>query len=166
MTKVFHSRRRLIAAAIILLCGGVIFEEWHRAGTLAGHHPAHAATELTDAADDAGTEFLLTNKNFEAGLNLWLNPAVRSRATAISYANFVFQSELHNAPLDFDRLATHGDVGNSHALPLTLVDKDIAYALFSIGSFKATLNLTPVKADPKDLIPSQLKPGLGGSFDF
>ena len=47
-----------------------------------------------------------------------------------------------------------------------MVDKDIVYSLFSLGHFKATLNMTPVKARPEDLIPTQIKPGLGGSFDF
>ena len=166
MMKAFNSRRRLIVAAAILLAGGVVFEEWHRAGTITAHHPPHPAMALTDTADDAGTEFLLTNKEFAAGIDLWLNPAVRSLDTEISYANFVFQSELHILPTDFDRFATHGDDGKSHPLPLTMVDKDIIYSLFSIGKFKATLNLTPVKADPKDLIPTQIKPGLGGSLDF
>ena len=166
MMKAFNSRRRLIVTGIILLAGGVIFEEWHRASTITAHHLPHPATELTDTANDAGTEFLMTNKNFEAAVDLWQNPAVRTHAGAITYANFVFQSELNAFPVDFDRIAKRGDDWKSHALPFTMVDKDIAYALFSIGNFKATLNLTPVKADPKDLLPTQIKPGLGGSFDF
>lgn len=166
MMKAFNSRRRLLVAALILLAGGVIFEEWHRAATvMAPHHP-HPAMALTDTADDAGTEFLMTNSDYAAGIDLWLNPAVRTRDTEISYANFVFQSELHNSPLDFDRLVTRGDAGKSHPLPLTVIDKDVVYSLFSVGHFKATLNLTPVKAKPEDLIPTQIKPGLGGSLDF
>ena len=164
--NVFNSRRRVIVAALILLAGGVVFEEWHHAATLPAHHFPHPATALTDTADDAGTEFLMTNKNFAAAVDLWLNPAVRTHVANISYANFVFQSELHITPLDFDRVATRGDEGKSYKLPLMVVDKDIAYGLFSIGNFRATLNLTPVKADPKDLIPTQIKPGLGGSLDF
>jgi len=163
MMKVFNSRRRRIMTVMILLAGGVVFEEWHRAGTMAHHHPA---TKLTDTADEAGTEFLLTNSDYAAGINLWLNPAVRRRDTEISYANFVFQSELHILPEDFDRLATRGEGGKSYPLPLTMAGKDINYSLFSVGHFKASLNLTPVKAKPADLIPTQIKPGLGGSLDF
>ena len=73
MMNVFNSRRRRVVAAMILLAGGVVFEEWHRAGAVPAHH---LATDLTDIADDAGTEFLMTNKNFEAAVDLWLNPAV------------------------------------------------------------------------------------------
>jgi len=160
------SRRRVVVAALILLAGGVVFEEWHRAGTITAHQPPHPALALTDTADDAGTEFLLTNENFSAAVDLWQNPAVHTHVADITYANFVFQSELQLSPLDFDRLATRGDGGQSRALPLTVVDKDIIYSLFSLGKFKATLNLTPVKAKPEDLLPTQLKPGLGGSFDF
>lgn len=163
MIKVFNSRRRVLVAGIILLAGGVVFEEWHRAATIMAHHPA---TELVDTADDAGTEFLMTNKNFEAAVNLWQNPVVRPHAANITYANFVFQSELHMSLADFDRLATRDDAGSRTAPALTMVDKDIAYALFSVGNFKANVTLTPVKADPKDLIPTQVKPGVGGSFDF
>ena len=166
MMNVFRSRSRLILAAMILLAGGVVFEEWHHAGTISGHHLPHPALALADMPEDAGTEFLMTNKNFAAAVDLWQNPAIPTHVANISYANFVFQSELQLSPLDFDRLATRGDGGQSHALPLTVVDKNLVYALFSLGKFKATLNLTPVKAKPEDLLPTQLKPGLGGSFDF
>ncbi|MDD5140035.1 MAG: hypothetical protein PHY43_07240 [Verrucomicrobiales bacterium] len=47
-----------------------------------------------------------------------------------------------------------------------MVNKDFTYALFFLGNFKANLNMTPVKAKPAGLIPTQIKPGLGGSFDF
>ncbi len=164
MMTVFNSRRRLILAAMILLAGGVVFEEWHRAGTF--DHLPHPATQLTDTADDAGTEFLMTNQNFAAAIDLWQNPAMPTHVANVSYANFVFQSELHLSPLDFDRLAIRGDAGKSHALPVTVIDKDVVYSLFSLGHFKATLNLTPMKAKPEDLIPTQVKPGFGGSFDF
>jgi hypothetical protein len=163
MTKVFNSRRRLIMAVSILLAGGVVFEKWHRAGTVTARYPP---TDLANAPTNSSTEFVMTNKNFEANIDLWLNPGVRTHVVNISYANFVFQSELHISPLDFDRLATRGDDGRSYALPFAMVDKDIIYSLFSLGSFKATFNLTPTKARPEDLFPTQLKPGLGGSFDF
>ena len=164
MMNIFRSRRRLIVAGIILLAGGVVFEEWHRAGTIAAHHDHYPPTELARAAVDASTEFVMTNKNFAANVDLWLNPGVPAYDADITYANYVFQSALR--PVDFDRLSTRVTDLNNPVSFLTMVDKDITYSLFSIGSFKATFNMTPTKAKPEDLFPTQLKPGLGGSFDF
>lgn len=164
MMNVFRSRHRLIVAAVILLAGGVVFEEWHRAGTHYPHEAAHLAMAVTLPTDDASTEFVMTNKDFEANVDLWLNPGVPAYDTDISYANFVFQSALH--PVDYAQLAARPADENNPLPFLHMVDKDITYSLFSIGNFKATLNMTPVKARPEDLFPTQLKPGLGGSFDF
>lgn len=160
--NVFRSRRRLILAGIILLAGGVVFEEWHRAGTIAVHHKS--PTELANPPVDVSTEFVMTNQNYEATVDLWQNPGVPVYDTDISYANFVFQSAFR--PVDFERLALPATDWKSPASFLTMVHKDIVYSLFSIGSFKATFNMTPTKAKPEDLFPTQLKPGLGGSFDF
>lgn len=162
MTNVCNSRR-LPGAAIILLAGGVGYEAWHHPGTLPPHYPP---TDLTTPAADVRTEFVMTNQNYEANGDLWLNPGVPVYATDISYANCVFPSDRRISPMDFDQLAIPASDWNRPAPFLTVVDKDITYPLFSIGNFKATLNLTPTKAKPDDLFPTQLKPGLGGSFGF
>ncbi|HXI70462.1 MAG TPA: hypothetical protein VNN22_08925 [Verrucomicrobiae bacterium] len=161
MLKSFHFRRRLIAAAILLLTGGVVLEEWHRAHASRHHHPP---ADLTSPAVDPVGEFSMTNANYEARVDLWANPGVPVYDTDISYANYVFQSAIH--PEDFTRLATRSDHGENFTFPVTMTGNHIDYAHISIGNFKANLTLTPFKAKPEDLIPTQLKPGLGGSFDF
>ena len=161
MLKVFNSRRRLIMAAIVLLVGGVVLEEWHRAGAARHHFPA---TNPASPVVDPVAEFTMTNKNFGATVDLWANPGVPVYDTDISYANYMFESALH--PEDFSRLATRTGNGENFTLPVTMSGKNIDYAHFSIGNFKANLTLTPTKAKPEDLFPTQFKPGLGGSFDF
>jgi hypothetical protein len=162
MMNVFRSRHRLIVAVIILLAGGVVFAEWHRAVAIAAHH--FPSTELTNPAVDVSTEFVMTNKNYEATVDLWLNPGVPVYDTDISYANYMFESALH--PVDYTQLPAPVTEFNNPASFVNVVHKDITYSLFTIGSFKATFNMTPTKAKPDDLFPTQLKPGLGGSFDF
>src|SRR5882762_911810 len=153
MLKFFNSRRRLMVAAIVLLAGGVVFEEWHRAH--ARHHDP--AGNLTGQAVDSVAEFSMPEINLGATVDLWANPGVPVYDTDITYANYVFQSAIH--PEDFTRLATRSDNGANFTLPMTMSGNHIDYAHFSIGNFKANLTLTPFKARPEDLIPTQLKPG-------
>lgn len=161
MTKVFKFRRRWLVAGIILLAGGVVFEEWYRAATIAAHYPQ---TDLTHVVADNNTEFVLTNKNFSAAVDLWLNPGTLTYGADKSYADLMFKSDLR--PANFDQLVTHAPGGESYTSFLTMADKDLTYALFSIGNFKATLNMTTVKPTPQAILPTQIKTGFGGSFDF
>jgi hypothetical protein len=160
MLKFFNSRRRLIVAAIVLLAGGVVFEEWHRAH--ARHH--YPPVNLPGQTVDPVAELSMPDMNFGATVDLWANPGVPVYDGDITYANYVFQSALHAE--DFTRLAARSDHGENFTLPVTMSGNHIDYAHFSIGNFKANLTLTPFKARPEDLIPTQLKPGVGGSFDF
>jgi hypothetical protein len=159
MMNVFNSRRPVIVAAIILLAGGLAHEEWLRAGNMTAHYPPVPAVPA-----DAGSEFVMTNSNFAATVDLWLNPGTPAYEAARTFDNFVIESELNQA--DFDRLVTRGNDGRSAASFLTFTDKNINYALFSIGNFKTTLNLTPVNPDPQAVLPDGVKPGLSGSFNF
>jgi hypothetical protein len=161
MLNVFHSRRRLLVAGILLLAGGVAFQQRHRATTPPHDYPP---TELPEPVADVRTEFVMTNKNFAAQVDLWPNPGIPVYDTDISYANYVFQSALH--PVDFAQLAAGVKDFNGPAPYRILAVKDPGYSLISIGTFKAGLTLTPTKAKPEDLFPTQLKPGLDGSFDF
>ncbi|MDD5139594.1 MAG: hypothetical protein PHY43_04945 [Verrucomicrobiales bacterium] len=78
--------------------------------TVTHHYPP---TKPANPAADAGTEFVMTNKDFEANVDLWLNPGVPAHDADITYANFVFQSTLR--PVDFNRLATRVTGLNSPA---------------------------------------------------
>ena len=139
--------------------------ERHRAAT-PPKHPHQPELSVTVTAFT--NEFDLSYKNFAAAVDLWPNHAFRTSDAEITYANYIFQSELHST-IPLSQLAAEGFNKRTHLIMSSSTDKDFAAALFSIGdfgNFKASLNLKLVKAKPDDPIPTQIKPGFGGSLDF
>ena len=162
--NIFNPRFRLLLAGIILLAGGIVFEGKHRAATFHGHQIT--APELTYAVPYDGAEFPATNKNFSDSVNLWFNPGREIHDDSLAYGGILLQSELGSAPMVYD-WTEHPDAGEKiQPSPLTVADKAVHYSLFNLGNFSATLNLTPVLATPQAIIPTEIKPGLSGSFNF
>lgn len=165
MKNIFNPRFRLLLAGIILLAGGIIFAEKHRAATL--HEHRLVTPELTYTLPQDGREFVTTtNSGLETNLSLWFNPVRETHDDGLAYANVLFQSELADAAAAYDRME-RPLAGESFHLPsVNVADKSLNYSLFSIGKFSASLSLTPVLTSPSAIIPTEIKPGLGGSFNF
>jgi hypothetical protein len=160
--KTFHPRLPLLLAGIILLAGGIVYEEKHRAATT--HHLQ--PTELAYSLPYAGAEFPATNQNFSDSANLWLNPAREIHDDDLTYARVLFQSELGDPAAAYDRVETRAADGKINLPSMDITDKSVNYSIFTIGNFTASLHLTPVLANPQSIIPTDIKPGLGGSFNF
>jgi hypothetical protein len=162
--NIFNPRFRLLLAGIILLVGGIIFAEKHHAATIKEHHLV--TPELTYALPQDGRELVTTSSGLETNLSLWFNPVRESHDDGLTYASVLFQSELGDAAAAYDRMERPVTGENFHFPSMNLADKSVNYSLFSIGKFSASLNLTPVLASPQAIIPTEIKPGMGGSFDF
>jgi multidrug efflux pump subunit AcrB len=160
--NIFHPRFRLILAAIILLAGGIVYEEKHRAATI----PHITPPELAYSVPYDGAEFPATNENFSDRVNLWFNPAQEIHADDLTYATVILQSELGDEASAYDRVQTRVADGKINLPSVDITDKSVNYSIFTIGNFTASLHLTPVLANPQAIIPTEIKPGLGGSFDF
>jgi len=164
VNRLFNPRFRLLLAGIILLVGGIIFEEKHRAATHAHEHPATPAPAA--ARPPVGLEFLTTKSGLETNLNLWFNPLVENHDDNLTYARVLFQSQLSDSAMAYERMGRSVPGENFHLPTVNVADKSLNYSLFSIGNFSASLSLTPVLASPSAIIPTEIKPGLGGSFNF
>jgi hypothetical protein len=161
--KISRPRFRLILAGIILLVGGIVFEEKHRAATLNSHHIA--APELTYAVQREITDFP-ANNNFGADVNLWFNPGRQIHDDdGVAYARVLFQSELSELEA-YERIKPSLGDKKINLPSMNMADKSVNYSLFTIGNFTANLKLTPVLPTPQAIIPTEIKPGLGGSFSF
>jgi len=162
--KIFNPRFRLLLAGIILLVGGIIYEEKHRAAT---HHQTHLITaQLTYTLPPDAREFVMTNSGLTTNLNLWFNPVRETHDDGLAYANVIFQSELTDATMAYERMERPMAGANFHLPSVNVADKSLNYSLFSIGHFSASLSLTPILTSPSAIIPTEIKPGLGGSFNF
>ena len=163
--NMFNPRFRLLLAGIILLVGGILFEEKHRAATHRQQHPT--TPELSYALPTDGLEFVLTtNSGLETNLSLWFNPARETHNEGLAYANILFQSQLSDAAAAYERMLRPVAGENFHLPSVNVADKSLNYSLFSIGNFSASFSLTPVLASPQAILPTEIKPGLGGSFNF
>jgi len=159
--NIFNPRFRLLLAGIILLAGGIVFEEKHRAATI----PHITPPELAYSVPADGAEFPATNKSFSDNVNLWFNPAREIHADDLTYARVLFQSELGGAAA-YDRVENRIASRKINLPSMDVADKTVHYSLFSIGNFTASLQLTPILPTPQTIIPTEIKPGLGGSFNF
>ena len=150
-------KRPLIFIGIILLAGGVLFEERHRAATLISHI---AAPDLEYAALE--TQSLATNESFSASVNLWNNSLGTIGGAGLNYTRASFQTDL--TPASLDRLQP---VSVNKTEPvITVMDREVAYALFASRDFTLTLDLKPEYSNPSALMPSHIDPGIRGSFSF
>ena len=164
MKNIFNPRFLLLLAGIILIISGIIFAEKHRAGTLHEHHLI--TPELTYALPQDGREFMTTSNRVETSASLWFNPVREIHDDGLTYASVLFQSELGDAAAAYDRMERPVAGVNFHFPSMNLADKSVNYSLFSIGKFSASFSLTPILASPQAIIPTEIKPGLGGSFNF
>jgi hypothetical protein len=162
--NIFKPRSRWILAGIILLVGGIVFEEKHRAATL--HRHPIAPPRLAYSLPDENAESAATNKNFSDSVSLWFNPDREIHDDDMAYASVLFQSALGNEPVVRDWTEHPDPDAKIHPSSLTVDGKTINYSIFHAGNFTATLNLTPVLPNQQAIIPTEVKPGLGGSFSF
>jgi hypothetical protein len=162
--NISRPRFRLILAGIILLISGIIFAEKHHAATLNAHHII--SPELTYTVPPDSAELSATNKSFSDSVNLWFNPAQEIHYDCMTYARVLFQSELVDTAAAYDRVETRNADRKINLPSMNIADKSVNYSLFTIGNFTANLNLTPVLPTPQAIIPTEIKPGLGGSFSF
>jgi hypothetical protein len=150
-------KRPLLLAGIILLAGGVLYEEKHRAAIL--YHPI-VAPEL--AYPELEAQSLATNGSFLDNINLWDHSRVKTDEAGLSYTSFAFQKDF--APASFERLQSN--LGGKTEPMLTVLDREVVYALFATRDFTLTLNLKPAYSNPQALMPSHIDAGLGGSISF
>jgi hypothetical protein len=150
-------KRALLLAGIILLAGGVLYEEKHRAATVRHHI---VAPDVSYAELEALS--LATNANFSDNINLWDNPRIKIGGAGLNYSSMAFQKDL--PPASFEKIQpAHGDETEP---ALTVLDREVIYALFAKRDFTLTLKLKPEYSSPQALVPSHLDPGIGGSISF
>ncbi len=152
-----NMKRPLILAGIILLAGGVLYEEKHRAATVGQHivAPDVAYAELEEQS-------LATNISFSDSINLWDTPRIKIDAAGLNYPGSAFQRDLMSA--SFENMQTAPD--NKTEPVLTGFDREVVYALFAKKDFTLTLNLKPEYSAAQTLMPSHIDPGIGGSISF
>lgn len=161
MKKIFPPRFRLILAGIILLVGGIMFEEKHRAATL--HHIVPPELTYASPANDAAVT--AGNDIFSDSTNLWSTSPQEIPNDDLTYARVFFQSEL-GAAAAYDRVQNRVADQKINLPSMDIADKSVNYSIFTIGNFSASLHLTPVLPNPQALIPTDIKPGVGGSISF
>ena len=164
MKNIFNPRFGLLLAGIILLVGGIIFAGKHRAATLRQQHIIKP--ELTYALPPDRRELVRPASSLETNVSLWFNPVRQIHDDGLTYAGVLFQSKLGDAAAAYDRIEKPVTGENFNLPSMNLTDKSVNYSLFSIGNFSASFSLTPVLASPQAIIPTEIKPGLGGSFNF
>ena len=151
-------RPLILAAEIILLAGsGVLYEEKHRAATVGQHivAPDVAYAELEEQS-------LATNDSFSGSINLWDTPPMKIDAAGLNNPAAAFQRDLMSA--SFEKMQTAPD--NKTEPALTVLDREVVYALFAKKDFTLTLNLKPEYSAAQPLLPSHIDPGIGGSISF
>jgi hypothetical protein len=157
LPMLFNMKRPLILAGIILLAGGVLYEEKHRAATV-GHHIV--APDLSYA--ELEEQSLATNDSFSGSINLWDNPRMKIDAVGLNNTGAAFQRDLTSASFEKIQPAS----GNETEPALTVLDREVVYALFAKRDFTLTLNLKPEYSAAQPLMPSHIDPGIGGSISF
>jgi hypothetical protein len=120
------------------------------------------APELIYSVPYISAELIKTNKFFGETIDLWR----ASTNSGIPNARYALQSELDNKSATYNWATNDNEDGNSHPSRLTVENKAVNYSLFTSGDFSAALNLTPLYLRPQDNIPTQVIPGLSGSFHF
>lgn len=150
-------KRPLVLVGIILLVGGVLFEEKHRAETFKHHI---VAPELSYPELEA--QCLATNGSFSGRVNLWDNALVKSEDAHLNHASLAVQGNLN--PAGFETLQPNP--GNQSEPAITVLDREVTYALFASRDFTLTLNLKPEYSNPDALMPSHIDPGIRGSISF
>jgi hypothetical protein len=161
-----NMKRPLVLVGIILAAGVFLFEEQHRAATLAHHIVNHIAPPKSEAPRLESSPVTLGN-NFAEYANLWGNPWIKNSDPDFVYSSLAFQKDLA-APAS-DNILARPDLKTQPVL--TVQDREAAFAIFSAAGFRLTFNLKPVYAtpdalDPSHLMPSHIDPGIGGSFSF
>ncbi len=150
-------KRYLVLVGIILVVAGVLFEEKHRAATVKNHITAPELKYPEFAPPPVAAE-----SSFADNVNLWDNPRVKTHDTDLTYASLAFEKDI--APAGFEKIQSKSEDKSEPVL--TVQDREAAYAIFSAGGFKMTLNLKPNYATPEALLPNRVDAGVGGSFSF
>ena len=150
-------KRPLALIAVVLFVSGIVFEAKHRAATLKNHIPP-----VESAYPDMEAQYLITNSDFAGHVDLWGAPMVKTPQVNYNYGSQAFKDNL--TPANFEKL--QATVNYKTEPVLTVLDREIAVALFSIGDFNMTLNLKPAYANPDAIMPSHIDAGIGGSFSF
>jgi|GEM_PF-3818861 hypothetical protein len=157
-------KRYLVLLVVIILAAGVVlFEEKHRAATVKPHIDIenHIALPESEAprllAPPVATKIRLADY-----ADLWDNPGMKNPDPDQVYASLTFQKDL--APAGFEKI--HAKPDEKTEPVLTVQDREAAYAIFSAGGFRMTLNLKPAYATPEASLPNHVNAGIGGSFSF
>jgi hypothetical protein len=149
-------KRAWVFIGIILLVGGILFEEKHRAETIKNHLPPVVL------GDPAAAPYMVRGNNFSDYVDLWGDPWVKTAHADSGYASLVFENDPKTA--SFEKFQSKLDY---EAAPMiTVQDREVAYALFQAGSFTLKLNLKPAYPNPEAILPTRIDASLGGSFSF
>jgi hypothetical protein len=151
-------KRAWLIIGIILLLGGVVFEEKHRAETVKKHTFPAISTEQ-DPEEDT---YLIPKSNFSGQVDLWGDPWVKTDDPDLTYASLAFKNGLKEASIE--KFQARPDNGAEPVL--TVLDRQVAYALFELGGVKLKFNLKPAFPNPEALLPTRLDPSITGSFSF
>jgi hypothetical protein len=149
-------KRALVFIAMILLAGGILFEEKHRAETLKNHLPP---VVLRDPSAAPETD---NYTSFSDQVDLWGNPWAKPGDAGSSYAGLASQTNL--PPTSFDQFQSKLDYNTQPVM--TVQDREFNYALFEAGGFTLFLDLRPTYPNPQALMPSHVDAAIGGSFSF
>jgi len=158
---VFMKRYLALLVVCILAAGVFLFEEQHRAATLFPHIENLIAPPESEAPRLVAPPVARGN-NFADYADLWGNPWTKNQDPDMEYSSLAFQKDLASAAPE--KILARPEVIKEPVL--TVQDREAAYAIFSTGDFKLTVNLKPAYATPETLLPNRLDPGLGGSFSF
>jgi hypothetical protein len=148
-------KRVWLSIAVILVAGGVLFAEKHRAQPVQNHLPP------VILQDPAQVPYLTGGNIFSGKIDLWGNPWAKTENVRPAYSSFP-QKEFK--PVNLENFQPKLDVKNESVV--TVQDREVAYALFEVGGFTLTVNLKPGYANPQALMPTRLNAGIGGSFSF
>jgi hypothetical protein len=152
-------KRVWMLIGIILLLGCVLFEEKHRAATAQKHL---APSGLTDPPAPFPAEDPFKASNFSDQVDLWGEPWVKTPTADLNDAGLNFLNGLK--PASFEKFQSRLDYKTEPVV--TVLDREVACALFELGGFKLSLNLKPAYPNPEALLPSRIDPAIRGSFSF
>lgn len=152
------TRRYIIVAGMILLLAGVIYEEKHHAATLK-HQPSQNEAEYPLLDLVLGT----TPARFEDTVDLWSPTGVKADNLSLPPGGFTFGNQP--APANLRQLQLKNGAAGGEPM-LTVEDRELQYALFSLGNFTLKLDLKPVYETADAWLPSRVTPEIGGSFSF
>lgn len=151
-------KRVWVFIGIILLEGGVLFEEKHRAETVKQHpHPA----AWTDP-DPAGIAEVIQSRNFSDQVDLWGDPRMKTDVPDFSYAYLAFGNDPK--PASVEKFKSRLDSKTEPVL--TVQERQVGYSLLDFRGFKLNVNLKPAYSTPEALMPTRIDPGISGSFNF